>query len=440
MTKDATYKVYLTPLIAEGTYGDEKEISNYVKTTGFTNVKKNTDSEDFTIGEYLLGTVNLTCTNFKGEFNESDPRSFFTLKRDLSKIRIVYYNSLTDSSASFKGLITDEGTDLDAENDLINIRVLALDSILRKVQVPVGKVEDGYLFSTAIKEILNIAAITDVLTYDEAEIDVGLDLTIDKAASLNGVSTWDSLKRLLIVSNSVVFVDDETIKVKTRHENTGQISYFYGPGDTLDRENIIKISSYNNGDHRIFNSIFINETSYTDENSEGWFGLRQKPFTMKFITDPDKETLIAKELVNQFRYPRIEFRLTCSTHLANEIDFFDTIGVTHPVRSRSYRETDMPLWNTAKYDAAANVYPVDFGGVAIDGRLAFQIIERTENPSKFETTLKMRGRGKTFEDGVIRYWSSAYDISRWDESTWIEIAIDEELARWGASSYDTSKW
>ena len=115
---------------------------------------------------------------------------------------------------------------------------------------------------------------------------------------------------------------------------------------------------------------------------------------------------------------RSEFKLTCTTQLANQIDFFDTIGVSHPIKSRPYRTTNAPLWDSAKYDTAADVYPIDFGGVNIDGRLAFQIIQRIENPSEFQTTLKLRGRGKTFDDGILIYWISAYDFSRYDVSTW----------------------
>lgn len=440
MTIDATYKVYLTPLVDKDVYGEEVEISDLVQAAGLQSIKKNTDSEDYAIGEYLIGTVNLTCTNYKGEFNESDPRSFFPLKRDLAKIKVVYFDNLTDSSASFKGLITDEGTRLNAESELINIRVLALDSILRKVQVTDGRIEAGDLFSDAIKSILNVSAITSILTYDANEIEVDLDLAIDDESFFNEISTWDALKSLLIASNSVVYVDDETIKVKTRDEDTGQISYFHGSGDTLDRENIIKISEYNNGGHRIFNSVIINSTVYSDDTSVGWFGLRQDDFTLSFITDTDKETLIARQLVNQFRYPRIEFMLTCKTLLANQIDFFDTIGVSHPVRSRPWKSTDAPMWDTAKYDTTSDVYPVDFGGVKIDGRLAFQIIQRTENPRAFETTLKLRGRGKTFDDGILTFWTSVYDFSRWDASTWGESPGDEVSAFWDTALYDLSIW
>ena len=415
---DKTYKIYMTPLADEATYGDEIEISNFVSSANLSTIIKNTDSDDYTFGNYKIGFINLNCLNYRGEFNESDPRSIFPLKRDLAKVRVVYYDSLTSSSGSFKGIITDEGTKLNAENETITIKVLALESILKKVQVQAGKISTGDLFSDAIKSILDVSGITSVLTYDANEIDVFLDLTIDDASDFDGVSTWEALKLLLIASNSVVYIDDETIKVKTRDDNTGLVSYFYGPGDTLDRENIIKISAYNNGNHRIFNSVSVNDTLYTDSVSEGWFGLHQKKLTLSFMTDSTKETIIARTLVEQFRYPRFEFKMTCSTKLANEVDFFDTIGIDHQIRSIPYKNTDGSLWDTAKYNTANEVYPEDFGGVVIDGRLAFQIIERQENPARFETTLKMRGRGKTFDDGILIYWAAIWGLSRYDISTW----------------------
>jgi hypothetical protein len=415
---DKTYKVYLTPLIDDQTYGTEVEISDYVSNPTLGSIKKNTDSDDNTFGEYLLGSFNLTCANFNGEFNEGDPRSFFPTKRDSSKIRIVYFDSLTSSSASFKGIVNDEGTGQDSDTELLKIKVLALDSILRKVLVTSGTVSAGDLFSDAIKALLNKTAITSVLTYDANEISVGLDLTIDTGVPFTNAPTWDAVKELLIASNSVIYVDDETVKVKPRDFDTGNISYFYGPADTLDRENIIKISGHNNGSHRIFNSIKVNDTTYTDTTSEGWFGLSQRRFTFDFITDSTKELLIARELVEQFRYPRIEFMMTVPTALANEVDFFDTIGVSHPIRTKPFQDCDGSLWDTALYDTAEDFWNVDFGGTSIDGRLAFKIIQRIENPKDFETTLKLRGRGKTFDDGVLIFWQAIWDQSRYDVSTW----------------------
>lgn len=415
---DKTYKIYLTPLIDDQTYGTEIEISDYVANASLGNIKKNTDSDDNTIGEYLLGSFNLTCANFNGEFNEGDPRSFFPSKRDQSKIRIVYFDSLTESTASFKGIVNDEGTIQDADSELIKIKVLALESILRKVLVGGGTITAGDLFSDAIKALLDQTAIKAVLTYDADEISVDLDLEIDSETPFTNVSTWEAIKQLLVASNSVIYIDDETVKVKARDYDTGNISYFYGPGDTLDRENIIKISKHNNGAHRIFNSIKINDTVYTDTISEGWFGLSQKSFTLDFITDSDKETLIARELVEQFRYPRIEFEMTVPTVLANEVDFFDTIGVSHPIRSKPVSCCDGSLWDTAKYDTAEEFYNVDFGGNAIDGRLAFKIIAQREDPKTFLTTFKMRGRGKTFDDGVLIFWAGIWGQSIYDISTW----------------------
>jgi len=414
---DKTYKVYLTPLIQEQTYGTEVEISDYVINSTLGNIKTGTDSNDGTIGEYMLGSFNLTCVNYCGEFNENDPRSFFPYKRDGSKIRVTYFDSLTESTLSFKGLVNDEGTKAN-EDDQINIKVIELANILRKEQIGGGTINIGDLFSTAIKSLLNQPAITAVLTYDANEISVGLDLTIDSETYFANISTWEGIKALLIYSNSIIYIDNETVKVKARNYDTGLISYFYGPGDQLDRENIIKITNHNNGAHRIFNSVTIDSYTETDTTSINWFGLKDISFEFGILTTTSKKSQVAEELVNQFRYPRIEFEMIVPTALANAVDFFDTIGVSHPIRSRPYQTNDASLWDVAKYDTSGDTYNIDFGGFTIDGRLAFKIIERRENPSEFLTTLKMRGRGKTFDDGVLIFWAAIWDFSRYDISTW----------------------
>jgi hypothetical protein len=414
---DKAYKVYLTPLIKEMTYGDEVEISDYVINSSLGSIKKMTDSNDGTIGEYALGSCDLTCSNYNGEFNQDDPRSHFPYKRDGSKIRVTYYDSLTESTLSFRGLVNDEGT-TSSEDDTIKIKVIELANILRKEQIGGGTVNIGDTFSDAIKSLLNQPAITAVLTYDENEISVGLDLEIDDEGYFGNISTWDGIKALLIVSNSIIYIDNETVKVKARNYKTGDVAYFYGPGDQLDRENIIKISNYNNGAHRIFNSVTINDYNHTDSTSASWFGLKEKSLTFSFITDTTKESLIAQTLVEQFRYPRIEFEMTVPTSMANDIDFFDTIGVTHPVRTKPYSTNHAALWDVSKYDTTGDTWNVDFGGFTIDGRLAFKIIQRTESPKDFLTTLKMRGRGKTFDDGILVAWAAVWDFSLYDISTW----------------------
>lgn len=414
---DKTYKVYMTPLVSENTYGDEIEISNYVSNANLGNIKKSTDSGDNAIGEYVLGSVNLTCANFCGEFNENDSRSLFPYKRENAKIRVDYYSDLTTYTGSFKGIVDDQGTVV-GDDDQIKLKVLALESILRKVQLASGGIQAGDLFSEAIKSIINRTAITSVLTYDSSKIEVDLDLTVDTAGSFTGLSTWDALKLLLIASNSVVFINDETIEVRARDYDTGEIEYFYGPGDTLDRENIISITAYNNGAHRIFNSIKINDYIDTDDTSAEWFGLKQKAFTLDFITDSTKELQIARNLVQQFRYPRIEFKMTVTTDLANEVGFFDTVGVAHPIRSKPCCGYHASLWDVAEYDTVTDVWNIEFGGIAIDGTMAFKMIERTENVKDFTTTIKMRNRGKTFDDGVLIYWQAIWDQSIYDTSTW----------------------
>lgn len=414
---DKTYKVYLTPLTYEMTYGDEVEISDYVINANLGTISRGTDSNDGTIGEYILGSFNLSCINYNGEFNENDSRSFFPYKRDGSKIRVTYYDSLTDDTLSFKGLVNDEGTTAN-EDDTISIKVIELANILRKEQIDGGTVNIGDYFSDAIKAILDQPAITAILTYSAAEISVGLDLTIDDESYFANISAWEGIKALLIYSNSIIYIDNETVKVKARDYDTGLVSYFYGPDDQFDRENIIKVSNYNNGAHRIFNSITVDEYNHTDDTSAEWFGLKDINFNYGILTTTSKKSLVAETLVEQFRYPRIEFEMTVPTALANATDFFDTIGVAHPVRTDQHNNEKMSLWDVSEYDTTGDIWNVDFGGITIDGQIAFKIINRTESSSDMLTTLKLRGRGKTFDDGFIDYWLSVWDQSTYDISTW----------------------
>jgi hypothetical protein len=412
---DKAYKVYLTPLTAEMTYGTETEISDYVIESSLSNITQGTDAADGTIGEYTLGSCNLKCVNYKGEFNQDDPRSFFPYKREGSKIRITYFDSLTESSLSFKGLVNDEGTTAN-EDDTIQIKVIELANILRKEQVGGGTVNIGDYFSEAIKALLNQPAITAVLTYDADEISVDLDLTIDDESFFGEISTWEAIKALLIASNSIIFIDNETVKVKPRDHDTGDVSYFYGPGDQLDRENIISISNFNNGAHRIFNQITINDYTHPDETSILWFGLKEKSFSFSFITDTAKESLIAETLVEQFRYPRQEFELTVPTALANDTDFFDAVGVKMPRRKKPYNNGKASLYGVSRYNTSGDIYNSVFGGIVVSGAYAFKIIQKTASPNQLTTILKMRQRGKTFDDKFLIVWAAVYRFSRYGRS------------------------
>lgn len=397
------YKVLITPLESRNVYGTEIDvtadidISEFVTEKGIGKIKNQIDNGDYEFGIFTFSDITLNMVNYSGKFNdEFSSYSIFKFKRDLAKVKIQFIDTAGSAVINFEGIINDEATRQDNVKGTVKFKVLSFSSIFRKVKVPAGVITNGVTFSSAIKTILNNPDITSLLTFDPSKITVGLDLTVDDGSKLDNRTVQNALNDLLLVSSSILFIDDtQTIIVTTRTDESEAVTHPYFAGnDVLGREDVLSIKNFNNGLHRLFNGIIINGSITEDPISANRNGVRQKSLTFDFITNSTNFITIGNAILDDFKNPRFEMELKVRTEDSLTVKILDlvTIGFTSVI-GPAEGKTVFPLYGVSKY--GSDNYPLVNNPLPIRSNELFRVIGIFEDPKNFTTVLKLRGTGTT---------------------------------------------
>ena len=417
------YQVLITPLVEKDTYGTELDVtqnidlSDYIKQGGIGTIKQDVDNGDYDIGVFTYGSITMRALNLDGRFNdEMDWRSIFPYTRDKAKVLINFLNVDGDVLSSFKGLINEDGTRQDFLKNEVKFKVLSRDSVIRKTKVTGGRITNGSFFSTAIKNILNVPEITSVLNYDETKINVGLDLEIDDGTWFDNKTTKQALDALMVASSSVMVIENNTMVVRTRQENSGSVFNFYGHGDLFGRENILNIKNFNTGVQRMFNSIVINGREVSDQTLIETYSLRQKTVDFGFLTDNTKKETVGRNILNEFKVPKIELEIETTTEIAKDLSFFDLVSIDYPYRVKPANDDPLPTYGVSRYGQA--VYPFIQGNMKIRPALAFKVVGLEEKPKDYKTIVKLRNRGTTISDGLFSSFATLYGTAIYGEAVY----------------------
>lgn len=397
------YQVFLTPKVGLMEYGDEIDITDYVKFDGLPTIRRSIDSTDFAIGVYSYDDLSIRCINLNGYFNdEFDTRSIFKFKRDKALVRVVFQNSDGDTIV-FKGLINDEATQADAEADDIVFRVLSLDSAIRTTKVSGGVVVTGAMVSDAIFAVLNVPEITAVLGISQLNINPDFDFEIEDGSVFDNETTRDVLNQLLFASNSVMLIDaDDNVIIRDRSEDdTADPLNIYGPYDLRMRTNMIRLTNYNPGKHRRFTAIKVNDTEVSDDAFIEDYGYRQKKMEIPFVTTEALAEAIAQRILDEFKVNKIECNVEVPTYVARGVDLLDRVSLDYSLRIKPQAGKFLPVIGSTVIGDTEAPLPDTFGSLSVNPNIRFKVIEIRENPKDFETILKLRQTGTNFEDGYF---------------------------------------
>ena len=448
------YRVFFTPRVSSNTYGSEIEVTDYIRFNGIKNIKQSIDSTDYEIGVFQFGDINLSGVNRDGIFNdENDSRSIFPFGRDLAKVRVEFTEvdkEVGDPTAtiSFRGLINDEASRIDATKETISFRVLSEDSVIRSTKVAAGAVSTGQSIASAVQTILNTPRITAVLNVDAGNINPDLETTIDDGSKFDNLIVRQAIDELMLVSNSVFIIDGSSnVIVKSRAEDTDKdIVNLFGPFDIFGRENIVDLRNYNSGKHRAFTSVKFGTEEKSDAALETEFGTsRQKVINIDWITDATKQATIAARVLREFRVQKIELKVTVKTSFAKGVELLDRVSINYPLRLEPPEGGELPLYGITKYGDAEEPYPLSFGSLEIKDRIGFKVIEIVEDPTRFLTTLKLRQVGTELNDGVLDVpTSNLYDFGDYGAAKYGEPNFDTEEAFnpsvYGAGQYGATEF
>lgn len=440
--KTIRYRVLFTPLVGQNTYGSEIDVSDKIDVSGVKNIRRSIDAGDYQVGVYTTDDITIKGHNINGFFNEDDTRSIFIAGRDQCKVKINFIeaddNGEETATVAFEGLINEEGTRINLKNDIIKFRVLSNDSAIRNTKVSSGAVNDGTKVSTAILQILNKPRITNVLTLSAGNINPDLDFTIDNGSDFDNKPTRDVLNQLLLASNSVLIIDSSNnIIVKSRDESTTtEVVNLFGKSDIFSRENIIDISKYNNGKHRMYTSVVVNGQEKSNAGFEEEFGTRQIEFTFNFITSAETAATIAARLLDEFKAPKIELNVKVATRDIKSTDLLHRVSVNYPLRAKPAGDF-FPVYDVSKYGDTDTPYPFTFGSISVHPNTGFKIIEMEENPAEFTTILKLRQIGKELGDGTFSERGPAlYDFAIYGEDVYSSGGSITFEGIYGVGKYD----
>jgi len=397
----------MTPLVSEGVYGAEIEVSDYVRIDGLSKIKRSIDSTDYSLGVYRFNDLKLKCENSKGTFNENDYRSIFPFTRDKAKVRAAALKinpdtGDTDTVLQFEGLINDEATRQNITDDIVSMTALSKDSVFRTTRVPAGIITAGTLVENALFQILSLPDITALLTVNIANINPNLNYAIDTPGELDNLEVREALDLLVRAANSVLLLDGDDVIVQARENPSPGIPLeLRGRGEITNNANIIAISEYNSGKQRQFNSVRLNDGAVTVEDSASIseYGLRQIKFDFPMVNDTDTLMDIGANIAEEFRYPKIELKLRIPAIVAEGYDLLDLVRVDAPLLRKPKGADFLPVYGVATYGDSVTPYPQVFGSVAISKETKFKIISIEDDPKTFITTLKLRQSGKEFNDG-----------------------------------------
>lgn len=401
------YRLFFTPLLRPGVYGStidvtkDIDITEFINRGGLQSIKRKIDNNDYDFGVFTFGNISLTAINADRKFNdENDAVSIFPYSRDLCKVELRLYDDTGAYTTRFRGLIDEQGTRQDLKSSTIRFSVLSMDSVLRKTEVIGGTVGGGELFSTAIKKILNVPEITNILNYNPANITVDLDLPIDNGDYFTSITAKDAIDDILIAANSILYIDVNENIIVTPRRASANIYDLYGRGDLYGRENILDIDTVSNGNQRAFSSILLNDR---EQKNEAWiakYGYRQKDISLDFISNPDTIDAVALNLLNEFKVPKRELRIETLTKEVADIELLDVVRVHYDFGKVPHDDgTPLAITGTAVTGTAVTAYTV--GTQRILPNEKWRVIEITEKPDNLISELKLRQDGRETYDGYF---------------------------------------
>ncbi|MEM0951936.1 MAG: hypothetical protein AAGI66_07320 [Cyanobacteria bacterium P01_H01_bin.74] len=412
-------RVYLAPRTVNNTYDIFIDISNYVIEGKLGKYKRSIDSDPFSIGFYEESNIKLSFDNADQLF--SSGRGYFENKIvDRSKIRVVagYYDihniKNVEFENTFEGIIEDRSTTLDDATDTINFTILSYSGVIGKLVTDPGAVTNGQDFKTALWNLLNRNEVKSLLTLDSRNINPNINLTIDDATFFVGKQLKTALNALLLASNSVLKIENNTLYIADRSPSLSVRFQFFGSRNLV---NIYKLENYTNGLSRSITRVAINTKIFESDNAIiNQFGANLKSYELNFITDDTAIKSIGESILEEFAYPKPELNLT-TDFIGNEIQLLDLVTIDY---QGTLLDKNPALYGQARY--AFSQFVKRSGAIRIDGLTGFKVLGIEHDFQKYTTKLKLRQVGTGQFDSLISYNTAIYGQGIYDVSTYAQTA------------------
>jgi hypothetical protein len=232
-----------------------------------------------------------------------------------------------------------------------------------------------------------------------------LNLTIDNPEPLFNISYKEALDKLLKISCSVLYIDEnDYINIRSRADNGSLAMEFWNWGDLFGRNNILGVSKYNTGLQRAFNLFKIGDTiSALNQPQIDQNGLRQKSLDNieDIITNLESQQLIVDAYRDNFSVAKREFELQVKSETAQDLKLFDLVTVGYS--QKPVKRSSAPVLYIGSIPVDVVNMPYQLEGQKISQDTGFKIIEKRVDAEKFLTTLKLREIGTNAGDSNLAF-------------------------------------
>lgn len=401
-----TWKVYIQPFTDFGIYsGVWQDVTKYVDFSSLGSVASSLDNTDYDIGVYRNSNFKLTLNNKDGSFSDVDnPKSIFKYKRSNSLCRVTWEidpdsvdgyaiadrSFLSEEQDIFIGLLSDESLVLDLDTQQVSFNVLGRESIFLSTLVPFATVSNGMLLSTVLYAVLNQPSITSLLTVSQVNIVPGIDYTIDSIASLQNQSVQEGLNNLLLATNSVLYIANNTLYITARTPTADVKFNFYGQASTLGRENIQNLKNIKNGLAKVFNYFTWNNTTLAvqDSASVTRYGARTKALNFEFVVDTTKRQNVMNSLLSEFANPKQEFDIYTSLNYSSlAIPLLGRCSIDYP---SIFIESGVPIPICGLAVAGVDILPKSLWSFIVPATDNYKLIGKSLNIKTGIYTFRMR--------------------------------------------------
>ncbi len=378
-------RIFLKLFDFDGTYQDDfVEVTKDVQSKGIGAIKLDLDNNEFDIGLIRISNIKLKLFNGDGNYSDvGDPSSIFIFTRRNTQVKVTwepgsedlicgFFNAgratvLTEPITIFEGILKDDAIKKDADSQFIEFLVFGKQSIFDETETPFSAINNGDLFSEVIFKLLTQLKITSLLTVNALNLTVGNDVTIDDKLELENTTVLEALKLILLYSNSVLFVRDNTIFTKDRDAIQATPQFTFNGAGALDGiENITDMKGITNGVHRTINVWRWDDTNLVKSNGDSVikFGFKAKDISTPLITDTAKIESILQNNLDEFQNPMDELMIeTPMTPDSVALNLLYRVNIDYPNVPVIIDGEDLSLYGSAVYAQslyAAGIFDIEF--------------------------------------------------------------------------------
>lgn len=417
-------RVYLKPFVDDLGSAYETgwtEITSDTMLSSLGSIRRQLDMSDYDIGVYTNSGISLQLRNGHGKYSDIGASStVFKYRRAGSLVKVTwdqadgdYYagsslsNDFLDNEIQvFQGFLDDDATRMQLKSQMIDFKVFGFESAFDRALAPdwVATPPGDSLVSTLIEALLNSAndsLTTPLLTIDAGQINPANDVSWDDLEVFQNKTVKEVLNDLLLVSNSVLYLDDvttpgETVPVVSARTAPVDVAYsFYGAGSTQAPENIIDIQDIRSGLNRTFNFVtWIDSNADTpvnissiDASSVDRYGYRKKNITVDGLTTLATQQAIIDAIRVEFANPKEE--LTLTTPITSDllaVLLLSRVDIDYPLVPVTTE--DLPIYDVSEYGVA--MYPINLSGIVISQDTPYKILGSEIDCIRNEATLALR--------------------------------------------------